>query len=159
MNKQVLLQKNKRIVKRNISLLEPVPQTLLNGNCGYSKKKYSLAISLKCAHKGFAILDNRKCYFLPSPTIEGQICYEKRVNLLILDVTVDLWVPERGLVTITPEEVFVSDVLEFVFLWPFVIWDFSQMSNMFHVFLFDKVGVDSGQTNGWQSNKECDFFP
>lgn len=62
----------------------------------------------------------------------------------MLNVSVDNWVPEQSLVTITPEEWLNSNVLIFVVSWPFGIWNMLQMLTVIVMFLFNHVGVDSG---------------
>ncbi|KAH3667785.1 hypothetical protein WICMUC_005317 [Wickerhamomyces mucosus] len=68
-------------------------------------------------------------------------------------MSVNDWVPEQGFITITPEKVFGSNVLEIVLNWPFFIRDMSQMFSVVSMFNFNKVCVDSSGNNSWCSDK------
>lgn len=82
----------------------------------------------------------------------------KKVSSLF-DVSVDRRVPEQSLVTITPEEVLVSDILELHLLWTFQVWDLGVFSTVVGVLHLHKVCVDRSQANGRKSNQKGDFLP
>lgn len=77
----------------------------------------------------------------------------------MVDVSVDDWVPEQSLVTVTPEERLPSDVHVLVVSWPVGIWDVGQVGPVLSVLLLNEVGVDGSQQDGWGSNEVRNLEP
>lgn len=77
----------------------------------------------------------------------------------MLDVSVTVAVPEQSLITITPEELLVSDVLIIVLGWPFFIGQMLLVLSVLSVVQFNVDDWDSGQDNGWNGNKVGDLLP
>lgn len=78
---------------------------------------------------------------------------------LILDVSVDVRVPEQGLVSVTPEKLLLSQVLVLVLSWPFFVWDLTQVRSVLSMVQFGLAHRNGCQENGWQGNKVGDFQP
>lgn len=78
---------------------------------------------------------------------------------LVLNVSVDVRVPEQGLVTITPEEVSGSNVLVLVLLRPLLVRQVSQVLSVLSMLKLDLGHWNSSQNENWDSNKVGDFLP
>lgn len=78
---------------------------------------------------------------------------------LVLNVSVDIRVPEQGLVTITPEEVFGSNVLVLVLLRPLLVRHVSQVLSVLSMVKLNLGDWDSSQNKNWNSNKVSDLLP
>lgn len=78
---------------------------------------------------------------------------------LILNVSVDVGVPEQGLVTVTPEELVGSDVLVLVLSGPLLIGNVSHVLSVLGVLLLNLANGDGGQEDGRDSNHVGQFLP
>lgn len=74
-------------------------------------------------------------------------------------MSVDIWVPEQSLVTVTPEELLLSDVLVFVLSWPFVVRQVTQVLSVLGVLELNVSDWDGSQSNDWKSNEVSDLGP
>lgn len=79
--------------------------------------------------------------------------------LSILNVSVDLRIPEQGLVTITPEEVSGSEVLVGVLDGPCLISEVAFVLSVLSMVQFYLDDRDSGQNDGRESNEVGDLLP
>lgn len=74
-------------------------------------------------------------------------------------MSVDIRVPEQGLVTITPEEVSGSNVLVLVLLRPFLIRQVSQVLSVLSMVKLNLGNWNSSQNKNWNGDKVSDFLP
>ena len=78
---------------------------------------------------------------------------------LVLNVSVEVIVPEQSLVTITPEAFVGSDVLVVVLHWPLFIREVLGVLSVLSVLQFNFDNWDSSEKNGWEGNKVGDLLP
>lgn len=71
---------------------------------------------------------------------------------LLLDVSVDVRVPEQGLVAVTPEELLGSQVLVFVLSRPLFVGHVSQVVPVLTVLQLNTTDRNGSQNNGWDSH-------
>lgn len=71
---------------------------------------------------------------------------------LLLDVSVDVRVPEQGLVAVTPEELLGSQVLVFVLSGPLFVGHVSQVVSVLTVLQLNTTDRNGSQNNGWDSH-------
>jgi hypothetical protein len=81
------------------------------------------------------------------------------VLFLRLDMSVDVRVPEQGLVTVTPEELLLSHVLVFVLSWPFFITQMGKVLSVFSVVQFNFDNWNSSQQDSWKGNEVNGLLP
>lgn len=80
-------------------------------------------------------------------------------RLVGLDVSVDIRVPEQGLVTVTPEESVLSQVLVVVLNLPFLVSKVLQVFSVFSMLQFNVTYWDRSDENSWDSNEVSDSLP
>lgn len=78
---------------------------------------------------------------------------------LSLNVSVDVGVPEQGLVTIAPEELLLSDVLVVVLHRPLLVREVSHVLSVLSVLQLNVDNWDSSQSNGWECNDVDQLLP
>lgn len=74
-------------------------------------------------------------------------------------MSVDVRVPEQGLVSIAPEELLQSNVLVFVLSGPLLVAEVSLVLSVVGVVKLHLSDRDGSQCHHWEGNKESDLLP
>lgn len=72
---------------------------------------------------------------------------------------VNFRIPERSLVTVSPEKRLPANVLKFVFNWQLLVGQFRSMGSVVSMLLLDKVGVDADADNDRNAHPDGNVFP